>query len=402
MTAKDGTFTLGPLAAGEVAISVFSDLGKTQAKSVAEAGATVTCNPVIPSSASIVGIVVDESDAPQRGWSLMATSRDGGGLLTGLTDASGRFALKNAGDHTYTITAYAPGPGEDIPSAWAEDVNASTRDLTLRVSDATRRSCWIEGNLVDSGGSSVAGADIHIYARPTLYGGSHYSEEGTGHFKIGPLPPAEYSIEIVPPKAGRLRFPWKKLSPRENWDLGTLTLPAAGKLLLRYQRSAGVPVARPSIYLENSDGKPSGAAFADSSADGSRTEWITAGDYWVHAGGEGFATDRIPCVVRAGEETSVDVPLRAGSRRWLALRNAIAGTPQIDARLEVREEGKEQPILSFESFGISAGKPLRFPIDLAPGTYEVRLTDNGARETKKTIVVKGAPDPAADVELELR
>ena len=214
MTAKDGTFTLGPLAAGEVAISVFSDLGKTQAKSVVEAGATVTCNPVIPSSASIVGIVVDESDAPQRGWSLMATSRDGGGLLTGLTDASGRFALKNAGDHTYTITAYAPGPGEDIPSAWAEDVNASTRDLTLRVSDATRRSCWIEGNLVDSGwkfrrrrGHPHLRAPNSLWRKPLFGGGDRAFQDRPARRR-----PSTRS-RLCRPKPGRLSFPWKKLSP---------------------------------------------------------------------------------------------------------------------------------------------------------------------------------------------
>jgi len=374
--AADGSFLLEGLPAGALQLRATSaeDEGiAATAEFIARPGELIAWNPVLGAGAEIRVRVVDEEGAPRPGCTLQLVGQTAGGephVEFAGTDAEGRARFGNCPDLSFELDLMPPGSAT-FAVRKLRDVRAGGAEIEIVLERALDPSVRMSGRLLMPDGSPAAAAILI----PTRMSGSSPIETpdpATGAFALGPFPPGIWHLWVQHPTLPDHFYGPRELGPREAWNLGDLRLAAGGRLTAVFSRSTGTQGLAPELRLmQGSRMVASGLVFAQ---DVARSEAVAPGDYRLLWEGDGLASGSAPVSVRDGEETLLNLELRAGWACTLLVREAER-TELESVEVEVREAGGRQVCAS--TFFRSVDASFQGVLRLAPGDYlvEARAAD---------------------------
>lgn len=358
---------------GEAERSVHVGLGETSDM------LTIVAHPVATASGRIA--VEGSSGGCPRG-EVYLNSRTGVQTLVEATDSTGAVMFPAVRPGTYEVQVVCPGyvvPGNFPPVTVAQ---APVTGLVWSV--ATGRA--IRGTVVDAHGRGVAGLSVMAQfsdPMPTAQSNGFGVDEATdaaGRFEVQGLLPGQYLLHVhgeglhvpLPPVSAVLT------AARDVEDV-QFTLPAQGGLHGVVVDERGDPVARVQVMIHGPDGMVTGTMTAGDGA--FLMAGLPPGDYRLQAQLSGVASmpqgapepdevqarvvedgsTEVRLVVDGADETIRGRVLHAdGSPVTDAFVRAVREQPGMDARLDLRWGGLEQPVLTdadgnFTLTGLRAG-----------------------------------------------
>jgi hypothetical protein len=243
----------------------------------------------------------------------------------------------------------------------------------IRVPDEARPSSFITGAVVDSEERPIGGATVAVAGRTNYPGTWPTSEEATGRFKVGPVPPGEYMVMISARGFPDWQLADLTVRARETRDLGYVRMlkggtvavtlvsedATLGRLPLRVLRDGHLVTT---LWLEDRRG---------------RSPELPPGPHGLQVWGRGFSCEVIPFEVRTGEETKVEVRPRRGVARKVRFEVDDPGATSRWLHVVVRDAAGKTCIDHHASS--NGSEPLDYELAYAPGEYTVEATTRSGR-----------------------
>lgn len=392
-TAEDGAFRIEGLPPGQVRFHVSDDdRGKLEQTLALANGEQQRWDPVLVAGLQLRGRVVDANDKPVQHCMVEArleNSRDGDdwwGFEN--TDAEGRFTLKNCvTERTIGITFRRKSM---FPELRLEGVVPSGEELLVKL--PAEAWCYLQGTVL--GPDDTALPNVHI--SPYMQGGNGSPAETadgkTGAFRYGPYPPGVYSLTLSADGFPTIRFGERVLGPNEVWDLGTIHFQPGGTLIAQLLGDTESLSQSVTLTVLDDTGK-----FCDrlSTKDGlAHSSPLAAGSYMLQTSGEALAAQTHAFVIRARQETRLDLPIRVGVQT--TIRCTLPATTNVPGVDLVVSNGRGEVVFRGSAWKGTDG--LFSTFGLAPGEYAVLATAGGLRGEGQ-LVVSTAP---ATLDLVLR
>lgn len=307
LTARDGSFRLGPLAAGDCKLRARGPKREEVREAFTlAAGEEREWNPSFGQQPLVRGWI-EATGMDLGGWSVRGFRVPGVAgelyLEEVRTDAEGRFTLRRAPKGEITLALHAPGGA--IPVAHEQGVAVGTTDVVLRADPALLPTARIVGRLVTHAGTPVRSADVWVRS-PALGQTMVHPDREDGSFTLGPLPPGEWTVEVDGLTAG-----WGMV--RETVVLGAGQTRELGDVVLGEGGTVQVSLAsgsedRPGLIVQirDAEGRAAGQlAFTDGAA---RSLPLSPGEYRLVVRGLDPEPTEVPFVVTAGQETRLELP----------------------------------------------------------------------------------------------
>jgi len=182
--------------------------------------------------------------------------------------------------------------------------------LTVRPDE--RATAFLEGRVLGPSGLPVAGCSF-VLRDDQRRGFAGINVPGTrlsasdGNFRVGPLPPRHYVLEVVPGTDALPSFelPSVELLPNQLLNLGDIYTPPSAQLVVRL-RQDGSPVSEALLSLRT--GYEQKAIF-HSNLDGCVDRHITPGHYVLDISGQRFPMRQIPLHLIAGQAYYLELDL---------------------------------------------------------------------------------------------
>jgi hypothetical protein len=352
------------------------------------------------------------------------------------TDALGRFTLGACPGGTFMVEVYDWTAGEGaLPLAVVHGVRASGGEIVLTIPADVEPTAYVTARLAAS--EDAPEGDVRLSLTSAAQhdararGAPVRRDEETGADTFGPLVPGDYELFLVQTRGMgglRGRLPVPDLRAGETRDLGTVTPPARGRVVVRLARD-GEGVAPRLSLVTAGDGAGGLSPYV---------EWEGGGDTWTALAAAGryrlsaFAPDVAPrlrdVTVEPGRDTEVVIDTGPIVRTDLTFELPVEGPdpPHLawavrDARGETVVEGGTNGTVpewkaggkpmtsgygepSFPPGEDRAGRPRRRVLawSFAPGTYTVSARFEGGPAVEKVFDVPDDPAATARVDLPLR
>ena len=409
----DGRYRLEGLAPGRAEVQ--ANYGQAPSASTTlflDEGAELRWDPIFPASPEIRGRVVDETGAPLRGWLVRAVEASLNGRVFGLpkitTDDQGRFVVPRCRDVEYVVEAIEPAnpqKGEDFEevraaSGSAERVRPGLAEVVIVVTPETRPNCYVTATVEDPEGRPIGNATVLAGVEGSAAMSQIPCNPATAAFKLGPLAAArKHRLRIEAPGFTRKLRSIDGLVPNTTKDLGAIRMERGGTLLVEVRRADG---ALPEIlngFAGLGAGDTPGEGFGESlQRDGSlfRSKPLAPGKYSLVFLGGDVARARTPVEVVDGKETKVDVLLRSGHARTIAVTRAGSAPVGVVA---VRVTDDSGAFISEELAFAAGGSPVTCKVWLAPGRYRLAARDESGATGEAKLDVAGADASTLTIDL---
>ena len=374
------------------------------------------------------GTVVDEDGHPVAGASIALRRRPTtGGSPSGetrpdavaVTDASGRFELRDLGPGKFDLLAsaatFVPArvPGVDIGGGTeAVDLGSVRLDRGLRIA----------GTVVDEEGLPLPGARVEISGPRFQFlddadESSRATSDARGHFAFVDRAAGTYRLRAR--SSGFLAAESGRLEPPLETPVVLVMRRGIVVLRGRVVDGQGHPVAAASVLADPARGDTKLRASSDEEGD-FELVGLAAGKYWLAIEAEGFRRNHsnvMVQVVPGADLTPVEVVLErgalvAGQVRWPdgrpVARESVKVTPATGAgwTLYGRSDGSglfeidEVPIGAAVAVASSGSSRTRQEIDVRPGRNMVWFTMRPGVEVSGR-VTSGDGEPVASAEVAL-
>jgi hypothetical protein len=223
------------------------------------------------------------------------------------------------------------------------------------------------------------------------------TEKGTGRFRIGPVPPGSYGLDIEAAGFAPLRLPARPVEAGATLDFGTLKLGAPGFLAAKLARDDGRAIEKPELRLLGI--KPYAGDPIDFDGELARAV-LAPGKYRLFVSSSDVAGSETAFEIQADKETKLDIVLRAGVRLVVTLA-VPPGTGRPKTVHCVLRDKSGRIVRDAETPVFFEDRFYWYPT-LTPGTYQlVARTDTGLQLDRVLTVREGTP-PDDRVEFELR
>lgn len=346
-SAQDGSFELAALAPGSFEIEAkLEDLGSDVATLSGIDGQELTWDAVIDAGRTLSGRLLDEHGEALGGWRVhVGAGRhgwDGPPSFRASTDSAqdGRFRVINCPDGNLWVHVSRDRRGDVFPAAQWEDALANGVEREFVVPRAAHPSAFLSGRVVGTDGRGTsAKIELRHPARERMH--VEWSQAESGAFKIGPLPPETYSLEVEDPQAEtRAVLEDLQLGAGADLDLGELRLGGPGRLELALSASEGVDLGQ--VTLVVSKAPPFNHFVARLRAvEAHEGLELPAGIYELEVTGL-VARRSTPFVVRSGATTRLEVELEQGAEVLLRFQLPAGRELPIDLELLFRaDDGTE-------------------------------------------------------------
>ncbi|MFN0207267.1 MAG: sigma-70 family RNA polymerase sigma factor [Planctomycetota bacterium] len=382
VTKEDGNYRMEGIILGLVDIqAIHNENGRASGKLQIAAGAPTRWDAKLTTDPKIKGKVIDSAGAPLKGWIVEADPGffDPQVLIGNIseTNAAGEFAFKNCYERAHTLAVRPPGPSR-APSATRANVVPGAEEVILQIPDDARPTARIVGNLVDASGKGVEDAIIIIW-QVGVGGSEPIVPTSQGRFRLGPLVPGTYRIEIRPKDYPVIYIPDRFVKANETWDTGVVRIEPPGKLHaeIAFERNinlqnAGAPKLQ--MWIEGAGGALLGRGepvrvLQTSPLITVASEPLAPGEYIFIVSGAGVATAATPFRVAAGGESRVSVVLKEGVSRTLKIVPAAGGMARA-VRVTVAEDGGGI-VYDTKLIHQNIGDAFQLTIGLAAGNYTV-------------------------------
>lgn len=384
-TGPDGSFHIGALEANATleARVMGKEVRLASTSFLALPGQTFVWEAQLGQMGFIRGRVLDEASNPLAGWSVhLFDSVDGtGGSAT--TDPQGSFRFEGLDPNEHSLMVFDPAVMREYSGTFAalkvSGVRPSADEIVLRVPGSSTPSVRILGVFLDEQGQPMPGAEVMPW-----HGGGNSSglkcEEATGRFELGPFPPGRWRLNLRAPGRATVFLGPRELAPGETWDCGEVRLAPVGRVVARLQ-PGGIELGE-DLKLRIRQG----GWWRSEGLDGDgllRSASLPPGHYEIDVLGGSYDEVAVPFEIRSGEETLVDVPIRAGH---LATVRVKLADPSV-SRVELCLTTKGNPFALSRTVGRSKDGDFLEGFHLAPGTYGVEASAPG-RHAKGQLVVE--------------
>ncbi|MEW6743192.1 MAG: sigma-70 family RNA polymerase sigma factor [Planctomycetota bacterium] len=374
-SAEDGSYRLEDLAAGEITVSADGgDKGRDATTLEVRCGEDAVWNPVLTRGEVISGRVLDEADRPLEDHSVRAYSVTGGAIVNARTDARGHFVLENCYEAVYKVGVFAP-EGGSYPIARVESVRPGLSELLIRVLPENRPSAFIEGVVVDPRGGRIGSALVKARGHgPGMSDDQTETDGEGGSFRLGPMPPGCYSVEIYAKELPTLRVDGRELLRGETWDVGRLTMQAGGRLVATLSRSDGGRIDHLSLLLFDAEGHTYRVTQKGNEA---QSDPLAPGNYELRAtegGMGGIVFFPVRFAITDAEAVRLEYVLRPGVLRSLLFVDERDPASRGDSVARVRVWDESGQLVREALLDLSGGGgPSQLTLTVAVGTYRVEV-----------------------------
>ncbi len=404
-TAENGSFRLTGLPVGDFHLkATVRGLGGAEVDLHGAASDILHWDAVVSSGRTIAGRVV--GPLSELG-SVVVEGRPTklGRSALGHLEADGRFRMTELEDQPYDVVAVLGS--NHVPLASQLAVSPGGPEVVLEIDRAKLPSSRVRGRLMDAEGRPVD-AEIQLRLRdmnrfPT--GAVGRSESGTGRFEIAQLVAGNWDLEIDAQGLVHRSFPGHALAAEETWDLGDVELSRGGVLVIVPRMedgskpppepldTTGLP---PRYFVATLTTDPN--ADVTMQGDQARSGPLPAGSHVLSVHGSldpPIAGMTVPFEIVAGQETRLDVVLRAGKRVTVAIADPTANAVDVQAFVTT----KDGTYIGYSPCEVHEGRNVA-AFRLLDGEYGVHAMAKDGRKSDATITVTaGGPD---SFELELK
>jgi hypothetical protein len=372
----DGSFTVVGIPAGDATLSAaHRDHGSGSVPVNGAPGQVIACDVVLWQGIVLRGRVVDDLGAPVARVEIDFTAQGAPRWTkSAFTDAEGRFAANHCPpnqllDARITTKQHVPLVQRGI------DPRAGQVALKLMRDTAPR--ARIVGRVLLGDGKPAAGETVSAYCVDVLRVAEERAAGPDGGFVVE-VPSGTWTLSVAAKAHAAFRSEQRRLEPGGTWEQGTIHLDRGGTLRV----TDGSPPLRYRIIT------PNGEWAADlSPVQPQRSGLLNAGEYLLLVRGENVAAQAIPCTIRSGEETVVDVERIAGVRQRFTF--VVADATTRITLLEVRANGR---LVTKRDDELDT-------VWLAPGSYTLHVR-KGDATTAVPFTVAAAEGPPVRVELQ--
>lgn len=339
----------------------------------------------------IRGRLVDEAGQAIAGWWITAAPLDPSKRWRAHaeSDAKGEFILQltealpcrvQAGSERYQF----------MPAVWVDGVSADEDPIELRL-PAGWRPASLHARVTDGRGAPIAAA--HVSLMHWEFGvGRGASTDADGSFAIDLLTTmGEYRLQVR--AAGH---PWHErvlqVEPGRRLDLGTVVLPQSGGLVARLPdlENRSTPIDWHDCKVSGPDGTESGCLVHE--ADTLRCAHLAPGRHVLQLRGGPHALTAVPFDIVSGRETLLDVTLRPGIRRRLALELPPELVPSRSILITILD-ANDLPLWNERNIVFPGDpRPIHIGPVLANGSYTIRAESRG-RTARATLLVTEVGQP---------
>ena len=417
VVAKDGSYRLGDLPAGEFTAEAMSHgLGHVADLLSFEPGVTREWSPRLIPRGTLSVRVVDREGAPLAKWSVYATALDSLSppedhySLEDATDAEGHCVFKDVPDREIQLVLQGPNADrrvqQSVRAMVVRGVRAGAETREIRVPAEFHPSAYITGRVLDAEGKALVSGRIDIApaGSPPSRGEVHPAP-ADGAFRIGPIPPGAYSLRVVAPDLPPLPLSVLTVGAGETADAGTVRFERPGALSLRLLTERDLPPTIVRVQLFDAQGLT--ADTRSLAVQDGRVQFgaVLPGDYSVSVveSAPGVSSGRVQVRVAPGGEPVAEVILRSGRRHVVQVDLPEGDDGVLGARVTVRNADgsvilEEQATASYrrEPDGGHTRLPgLRCSVTLPIGTWQVEvLGATGQRGSATAVIAEGEKEPS--------
>jgi hypothetical protein len=385
-SAPDGRFTLEALPPGSLRLEVWSkEKGRAERTIDGVSGEVLRWTARLAEQPTIEGVVVDSLDDALEGWRVEARTVRKGlvFILTGVTDAEGRFVIEDCSENSYHVTAQAPALGALVAMEehTVGQVKPGGPPIRIVVPRTAPPTATITGRVVLPDGSSAGNAQLDLARAEHTNSQTFHVDAETGAFTLGPLRSGRYRLSFEAPGYAASSLTIDDLKHDEVRDLGPLTLRQGGQVRARLH---GVPLdATPSEFWLVTTPLASGPRRGLSALGGTAlSASLPAGRYTLDVGGSVVASARHPFTIQEGVVTELDVDILRGVLQILRPVNLPPGVEATNLRMRMTDaRGGLVADGGFWNEGPQGDRVRR--LALVPGaTYRIEVSVPGVDEPR--------------------
>lgn len=395
-----GHFACLDFSPGLVQVQVSAD-GFVDRRDVLHAapGSELQLEAVLQRSLSISGHLVDEAGQGLVGWGVTTTGADRRIYAT-QTKESGSFELTPLAPGSYELSAFSEQGRPVLAFPDLGRIQAGSRELLLRVPrDAFSAS--LRGRLIDATGTALEG--VWIWCRTDLWPSEPCRTQSDGRFEFRDLAAGDYQLESRDVRYPSLRRAGIALAAGAALDLGDVSLPASGTLLLE-ARCRGDFEPKDlfvELHSQHAPARREHGRFESRRC----TLQLEPGVYQLVTYGKGVVSESARVNIVAGERTELALEVRGGVERQLVFPDPVPAwwhaAPSFRAEL-VQRDGNLRLMHEFEADDLW---PFSWWPCLVPGTYDLRLESPGRPALVGSFVLdslRRTPQPIRIATRELR
>ena len=237
-TRVDGSFEVEHAPLGKVRIVAVADGGaQASAWLDLEDGATLEWNATLSPAGSIEGKLVLESGAPLAQALVRCTPawQQSRAPVSVRTEADGTFRFEKLAPERYRISVWYPGVQKARMQPPAKEVYVTLDEGPIRVElpdrDEELEPGFLAGTLLRGDGGVAAEAEVHAWPPDRPGSGLRARTAADGTFRLGPLAPGEYFMELHLDGEPTLHLDGFDVRTGETNDLGAVYTPGAGDIV---------------------------------------------------------------------------------------------------------------------------------------------------------------------------
>jgi hypothetical protein len=434
-TSADGTWTISPVAPGDALVTAKGPGFNVRALLDVAAGQSRRWDATIGKPGVIAGRLVDEYGNPlarlpgwekDQGWLVVAQSeqewmnRPDSEDWSCLVDENGEFRLRVSPDALFQLLVMRTDR-HWLLALRTEWMSGGLTGITLRARPTDMPHARVVCRLEDRHGTAVRGdgapgkavrvvlADV---SRPAnRYGdiaGRFAFDAAKGAWVSSPMPLGRYTVRASIDGSGACDFPTVDVRDAADIDVGTLRLPAPGRVRFVPNRSGPDPDAPVRVTLSHARARAEpdeqfrawycgwirgSARGPEFTGDAPAEQDLFPGRWCAHFSAvdpvrSKFERAEVPFEVRAGETTTVTLPIRGAPGR--TIRVGIAGRTPSQTIVTVADAngvvvGRSAPLMS---------DAREFGACLAPGRHTLVAFTSDRRRLTGTLEIpeKDAPE----------
>ena len=371
-SAADGTFALRGLPPGEIELTARHRLlGERSTILHGVAGGSLRWDFFLQRGIQLSGLVLTHTGDPvvRAHVTVRAEPRDGASAWGrgATTDAQGRFEVINCPEgRKLTIVA----TGANVETITRRGVDPKAGEVVLRgpaVAIATPKT-GITGRVVGPDGEPIVNATVAV-RREGERGAPIFLTKADGAFRTRPQAPGTYRVSVSARGYPEFLGQWRNLAADTLLDIGTVRLVNGGTVRIRSVEGGAGDVR---LWLHGGDG--SWESYLNPTVLPVRSQFLVPGTYQLQLKGKGIAAQLTDVVVRAGQETIVDMRLRKGVERRIEF--AFGDVGLVDLKLRVRITSAAAKVFDKQITGRGQDAP-KVECSLEPGSYRVTAENNG-------------------------
>ncbi len=338
----------------------------------------------------VTGIVATSEGEPLVEWDV-STERFGG-PATVATGAEGRFEIVNVPEAADEVRAKPAGNRTPWSFATVTELPPGSCEVRIVVDSDEAPSAFVVGRLESASGGFEKDVPVRFHEIAARDAVTYLwsAEAETGAFRFGPLKPGRYLFLVDSAELGTVHLGDVELATGVTVDLGVTRIEEPGRLIVGVDETGDVLTLE---VLKDGRRMHSGFPVGEPIA-------LQPGRYVLRSGGERTATSEQAFEIRTGEETRVSVPLRAGVRFLLHVRDPGVGAPPKSVELTVRDaHGVVE--LTGELPRHAQAQPIQWNVTLSPGRHHVLVTTAIGLRGEVWIDVDEGGEPGKEIVIEL-